>query len=108
MLAQKAVPLGEVPETYGSGVYAIYYQGDHPLYTAIRGRETPIYVGKADPEEPDASSAREQGRKLTGRLREHAETIGEVDTYASVNGLPEGLNPLRLKDLQLPPIGLRD
>lgn len=27
---------------YGSGVYAIYYNGDHPLYGAISGTEMPI------------------------------------------------------------------
>jgi hypothetical protein len=92
------VPLGGIPETYGSGVYAIYYQGDHPLYAAIAGKETPIYVGKADPEKPDANTAREQGRKLTGRLREHAETILDVERYADANGLPAGLHGVQLDD----------
>jgi hypothetical protein len=74
LLAQMRVPLGSIESTYGSGVYAIYYCGDHPLYAAISGTETPIYVGKADPASGDASTAREQGSRLTGRLLEHAGT----------------------------------
>jgi len=98
MLAQARVPLGGIPDTYGSGVYAIYYQGNHPLYAEIRGKETPIYVGKADPEKPDANTSREQGKKLTGRLHEHAETILAVERYAATNVLPVGLHDIRLDD----------
>jgi hypothetical protein len=96
LLAQPRVPLAEVRNAYGSGVYAIYYEGDHPLYAGISGTETPIYVGKADPAADDASNPREQGPKLTGRLIEHAGTIKTAEGYAA--SLPAGLSPIRLDD----------
>lgn len=98
LLAQPMVPLASVKPSYGSGVYAIYYVGNHPLYARISGTETPIYVGKADPSNGDASTAREQGPRLTGRLIEHAGTISTAERYAAVQGLPAGLSPIRLSD----------
>jgi len=88
LLAPKMVPLEEVKPAYGAGVYAIYYNGDHPLYASIAGTETPIYVGKGNPAKDDASDSREQGDKLTGR---HAKTIRTAEGYA--NQLPEGHLP---------------
>lgn len=99
-LAQPLVPLSAVPNAYGAGVYAIYYFGDHPLYGLIKGSETPIYVGKADPKEPDASTSREQGTRLTDRLHEHAGTIQEAQDYADAGRLPSGLSPIRLADFR--------
>jgi hypothetical protein len=96
LLAQPLVPLANVVPSYGSGVYAIYYRGPHPLYTGISGSETPIYVGKADPENDDASNSREQGDKLTTRLLEHARTIATAEAYA--DKLPPFLAPIRLAD----------
>ena len=98
LLAQPRLPLGAVRQTYGSGVYAIYYEGDHPLYSRISGTETPIYIGKADPTDGDASTPREQGPRLTGRLIEHAGTIRVAERHASMTELPEGLFPIRLAD----------
>lgn len=98
LLAQPRVPLAAVKSTYGSGVYAIYYAGDHPLYARISGTETPIYVGKADPSNGDASTAREQGPRLTGRLIEHAGTIATAERFAAEGGLSDGLAPIRLDD----------
>lgn len=96
LLAQPLVPLDAVRRAYGSGVYAIYYHGNHPFYEGISGSETPIYVGKADPTSHDASTAREQGAKLTGRLLEHATTIKTAESYTP--NLPTGLEPIRLED----------
>jgi hypothetical protein len=96
LLAQPLLPLARISSAYGSGVYAIYYFGDHPLYAAIAGSETPIYVGKADPQNDDASTSREQGAKLTARLLEHAGTIATVAGYH--DRLPDGLSPIRLED----------
>lgn len=98
LLAQPLVPLGTISPSYGSGVYAIYYTGGHPLYAAISQTETPIYVGKADPANGDASDPREQGDKLTARLIEHAGTIRTVEAYAAAQPLPEGLHSIELKD----------
>jgi Eco29kI restriction endonuclease len=96
LLAQPLAPLTEVRPAYGSGVYAIYYRGRHPLYSGISGSETPIYVGKADPVRDDASTTREQGAKLTARLLEHAGTIETAEAHT--NRLPSGLSPIRVED----------
>jgi hypothetical protein len=98
LVAQTRTPLGSIQPSYGSGVYAIYYEGNHPLYRAISGSETPIYVGKADPATGSASNAREQGPKLTGRLREHAATIRVVERFGEENNLEPPLHPIRLQD----------
>ncbi len=75
LLAQERHPLAEVANFYGSGVYALYYKGDFKAYKPIKGKETPIYVGKADPAETHAGSPEEQGPRLAGRLAEHAKSI---------------------------------
>lgn len=100
LLAQPIVPLGAVKPAYGSGVYAIYYMGDHPLYRRISRTETPIYVGKADPSNGDASTSREQGPRLTGRLIEHAGTIATAEKYALENNLAPGLSAIHLADFK--------
>jgi hypothetical protein len=97
LLAQERVPLREMNPTYGSGVYAIYYNGQHPAYAEIRGSETPIYVGKADPAEPRAATPREQGVRLFRRLVDHREAIQEVEEYANKNGVEY---PLRVDDFE--------
>lgn len=73
------------PETFnGTGVYAIYYVGTHPLYAPYRtfnrlAFQMPIYVGKAVPRgwrqsrisnESDSTS-----QELANRLKEHARNI---------------------------------
>ena len=66
-------------EFFGSGVYAIYYVGKSELaYSRLSGSETPIYIGKADPDEAYAESTIEQGLALCGRLKEHAKSIGKT------------------------------
>ncbi|HTV55669.1 MAG TPA: Eco29kI family restriction endonuclease [Terriglobia bacterium] len=96
LLAQPLLSLGDIRPAYGSGVYAIYYRGSHPLYEGIAGSETPIYVGKADPANDDASTTREQGPKLTARLMEHAGTIATAEAFA--NRIPPHLSVIRLSD----------
>ncbi|MBV6410692.1 MAG: hypothetical protein GAKPKEKM_01514 [Rhodocyclaceae bacterium] len=97
LIAQDRVPLDRIAKTYGSGVYAIYYQGDHPAYDAISGSETPIYIGKADPKQADAKTPREQGPQLHGRLSDHRRMIRTVGEYAVRNSLP---HPLRTEDFE--------
>jgi hypothetical protein len=97
LLAQERVLLREMNPTYGSGVYAIYYNGEHPAYEEIRRSETPIYVGKADPAEPMAATPRQQGVRLFRRLADHREAIQEVENHATKNGLPY---PLRVDDFE--------
>ena len=95
LLAQERVPLARIARTYGSGVYAIYYIGDHPAYLAVSRTETPIYIGKADPKNADARTSREQGPQLYGRLADHRRMIKTVGEHATKNGLPY---PLRVED----------
>jgi hypothetical protein len=77
LISQDRRPLGGLPKFYGSGVYAIYYTGDHDLYAPISRTETPIYVGKADPP-ANATTVIQQEMKLHGRLDEHRKSITKV------------------------------
>ena len=77
-------PLDGLPKFYGSGVYAIYYAGSFPAYRPIKERQTPIYVGKADPPTPDAKAAVDQGPKLCARLAEHAKSIRAAKTTLDI------------------------
>jgi hypothetical protein len=97
LLAQPRVSLELVPRSYGAGVYAIYYNGDHPVYAPISRSETPIYVGKADPALGSAKTPREQGQKLYGRLADHRKMIRTVSLYA-INENHE--HPLRIEDFE--------
>jgi hypothetical protein len=106
LLSQDPIPLGEVPPTYGSGVYALYYTGDHPAYAEISNTENPIYVGKADPASSTAKTPREQGTRLFGRLADHRKAIATVQAYAeeqerqrlAAGGEGEAIPILRVQD----------
>ncbi len=78
LVAQDRHPLAEIPKFYGSGVYAIYYNGTFPAYQPISGSETPIYVGQAAPTIPNARTPMEQGARLCGRLSDHRKNIGKA------------------------------
>lgn len=84
LVAQSKTPLAEVDEFYGSGVYAIYYRGSFEPYMPISGKEVPLYVGKAEPENPNARIPIEQGIKLSGRLKEHRKNIERAVTTLDV------------------------
>jgi hypothetical protein len=75
LIAQTLHPLSAIGKFYGSGVYAIYYRGDFPLYAPLSGTETPIYVGQAAPSSQGARTAREQGPRLAARLNDHRKNI---------------------------------
>jgi hypothetical protein len=79
MMEQIRYPLLAIPKFYGSGVYAIYYNGDFDAYRPIRRKDTPIYVGKADPK-PEAKTPIEQGPKLSMRLAEHGKSVRAAAT----------------------------
>lgn len=98
LLSQPRIPLCNVPCIHGSGIFAIYYEGANPLYTGISGSETPIYVGRVDPEREDASSPVEQGTRLTRRLSELGRSITSAETYASSRW--PGSEAIRLSDFQ--------
>ncbi|MGB5217507.1 MAG: Eco29kI family restriction endonuclease [Smithella sp.] len=61
---------------YGAGVYAIYYHGKtEKSYIPLSCTETPIYVGKADPRNPQAETVEEQGQALYSCLKEHSKNM---------------------------------
>lgn len=84
MVAQERVPLADIGQFYGSGVYAIYYRGAYPLYAPLSGSETPIYVGQAAPGEQGAHTARDQGPRLAARLNEHRKNIIKAETTLDI------------------------
>jgi Eco29kI restriction endonuclease len=75
MTAQPRQPLATMKPMFGSGVYALYYDGPFPQYAPIRSTETPIYVGQAAPGNENARTPVEQGIRLAARLNEHRKTI---------------------------------
>ena len=80
------------PQSFlGTGVYALYYTGDHPFYEKYASLNRlaygyPIYVGKAVPKgwrqarASDSSST--QSRELFKRLKQHSRSI---DSGADLN-----------------------
>lgn len=75
MLEQARTPLASAGRFYGSGVYAIYYRGDFPAYAPVKGKDTPLYVGKADPRKASANTPEEQGLTLSRRLADHIKSV---------------------------------
>lgn len=84
LVAQDRHPLASVPSFYGSGVYALYYDGPFETYAPVVGTENPIYVGKADPANPAAKTPREQEQRLSGRLKDHARTIRKATSSLDI------------------------
>ncbi len=84
MIAQTRKPLANIEKFYGSGVYAIYYNGNFAAYKAISKKQHPIYVGKADPGDPASKTAIEQGDKLSARLTEHRKNIAKATATLKV------------------------
>ena len=73
-------PLPPATRFAGSGVYALFYNGDFLPYARERSpaADRPIYVGKAVPAGSRMgrqTGANALGRRLFGRLSEHARTI---------------------------------
>ncbi|MDP2792574.1 MAG: Eco29kI family restriction endonuclease [Sulfurisoma sp.] len=95
LLARQAVPLAELSEFRGAGVYALYYTGGFKPYRPLAklnvgsAHRAPIYVGKAVPAGSRKGGVLEMkpGRALFNRLSEHAESIRaatnlEIDDFA--------------------------
>jgi len=82
LLNEAENPLPPAEPFEGSGVYAIYYQGDFTGYAPLVESERlpPIYVGKAVP-----SGARKggtqaaSGRALYQRLKQHSRSIQQAE-----------------------------
>jgi hypothetical protein len=84
LVAQARQPLSSITRFYGSGVYAIYYNGSFAPYTPISKSETPIYVGQAAPSMSNARTPTEQGEKLSGRLTEHFKNISKASSTLAI------------------------
>lgn len=69
----------EADRFYGAGVYALYYKGDFPRYRPLKNLPHPIYVGKADPDNPSSNDVVKQGERLCVRLRDHARSIRQAE-----------------------------
>ena len=93
LVSQKVHPLGALRSFMGTGIYALYYHGDHegygPISTPNQKDKTkpviPIYVGKAVPQGarkgkvmPDPT----RSKALFSRLSEHAESISATPTLS--------------------------
>lgn len=85
MVAQSRHQLANITPFYGSGVYAIYYNGNFKPYLPISGTETPIYVGQAAPTVSNAKTPIDQGDKLSSRLIEHAKNISRAMSTLSIS-----------------------
>ena len=77
-------PLSPAETFLGTGVYALYYTGQNPIYSKYAelnrlAYNYPIYVGKAVPkgwrQSRISDSAKNQSRELHNRLREHSRNI---------------------------------
>lgn len=84
LVAQSRLPMSAISRFYGSGVYAIYYNGNFEPYRRISNSETPIYVGQAAPLIKNARTPSEQGEKLSSRLIEHFKNISKATTTLSI------------------------
>lgn len=80
MIAQERRALATVHRFYGSGVYAIYYNGEFSVYAELSKREHPIYVGKADPAAAAGKTVFEQGDRLSNRLNDHKRNIAKANS----------------------------
>lgn len=78
LVAQPRHPLAEITRFYGSGVYAIYYNGPFKLYAPVARTETPIYVGQAAPAVNNARTPMEQSDRLCRRLDDHRKNVGKA------------------------------
>lgn len=85
LLAQPRLNLMGLKSFYGSGIYALYYNGDFKPYQPIAGKDHPIYVGVASPVRRDAAVAKDQGPQLFKRLTEHVKSIRSAATTLSLN-----------------------
>lgn len=79
LLRSERVALSGLRPFYGSGVYALYYRGDHPAYERISDTDIPIYIGKANPKNAHAQTPVQQGQALFVRLSDHAASITEAE-----------------------------
>lgn len=82
----EAMPLADLKQFEGSGVYSLYYVGDFPAYKPLADANSvdlayPIYVGKADSKGKRKGGFIEDGASGTAlykRLSDHAKSINQA------------------------------
>lgn len=91
LLSEPVEPLGNLRPFRGAGIYAIYYRNGFLAYAPLADENRadfvhPIYVGKAVP----AGSRKgridgdvDRSQVMFRRLREHAESVRQVEDYAA-------------------------
>lgn len=67
---------------YGSGLYAIYYDGPFDVYAPIRGTNSPIYVGKAAARSTRIGAVAANETRLWDRIRDHAKSIEQAENLS--------------------------
>lgn len=92
LMSSEAIPLSEVTQFEGNGVYALFYRGDYPAYRPLAcadGREVPIYVGKAAPSARKGEELTEVqllgaygGTALFTRMKNHRASIEAASNLA--------------------------
>lgn len=90
LLESPTLPLRDVGQFPGAGVYAIYYHGAFPNYRPLSllnrlSSEYPIYVGKAIPKggrKGTSADASLDSTALSKRLQEHK---GSIEAVTSLN-----------------------
>lgn len=92
MTALDPLPLSEIPNLPGAGIYALYYCGDFEPYqlmtklnSGTSGMEYPVYVGKAIPKGGRTGIASENGEEtfaLRDRLSAHRRSIAATDNLS--------------------------
>lgn len=78
---QNLIPLDaeSIENILGPGIYSLYYSGDLDVYSSIKGKNEPIYVGKAVP--PGSRKGKPLNLDqpmLRRRITEHSRSIGQT------------------------------
>lgn len=98
LMRSELMPLAEVEEFYGDGVYALFYHGDFPAYAELSDINFdnpgtfPIYIGKAGPKtltgaelDPGTVDTPKAGKRLYDRVaNDHRKSI-EAASNIDVN-----------------------
>ena len=80
---QERIPLDEVAEVKGPGIYALYYEGVMGEYRPIADGTRPIYAGKAVPKGSRTGGELDvEHPVLRDRIRQHARSNGQVDNLS--------------------------
>jgi len=83
LMRREPLTLALKEEFAGAGIYALFYNGDFPLYEHVRSpsAESPIYVGKAVPAGARKGLAKPTSAKsLFHRINQHTKSIEATST----------------------------